>query len=47
LSQKQKQRSDQQTLFLSETDDWVKKYKERGSLKRKRVNIFAEMEGFD
>jgi phosphatidylserine/phosphatidylglycerophosphate/cardiolipin synthase-like enzyme len=47
LSQKQKQRSDQQTLFLSETDDWVKKYRQRGSLKRKRVDIFARMQGFD
>ena len=32
-------------FLLEENDDWIKKYK-RGSLKRKRVEIFAQMEGF-
>jgi hypothetical protein len=36
---------DRQTLFLAEDDSWIKAYK-RGSLKRKRVNIFVDMEGF-
>jgi hypothetical protein len=42
----EKASSDQQTLFLDETDGWTSKYK-RGSLKRKRVAIFAQMEGFE
>ena len=45
LDKEEKKRSDQQTLFLSESDDWVKKYK-AGSLKRKRVDIFRRIEGF-
>jgi hypothetical protein len=40
------EKADQQTLFLDETDGWTSKYK-RGSLKRKRVAIFAQMEGFE
>lgn len=35
---------DRQTLFLAENDSWIKNYK-RGSLKRKRVDIFADMNG--
>jgi hypothetical protein len=35
----------QQTLFLAEDDGWIRKYK-RGSLKRKRVEMFARMSGF-
>jgi phosphatidylserine/phosphatidylglycerophosphate/cardiolipin synthase-like enzyme len=46
LSKKEKQRSDEQSLFLSESDDWLKKYKP-GSLKRKRVDIFVRMDGFE
>ena len=46
LSPDEKRRRDEQTLFLSETDEWIKKYKERGSLKRKRVEMFARMDGF-
>jgi phosphatidylserine/phosphatidylglycerophosphate/cardiolipin synthase-like enzyme len=45
LDAKEKKRRDEQTLFLSETDDWLKKYK-KGSLKRKRVEIFTRMQGF-
>ncbi|MFY9830909.1 MAG: phospholipase D-like domain-containing protein [Rhodoplanes sp.] len=45
LAEDQKRTRDQQSLFLEENDDWIKKYK-RGSLKRKRVEIFAQMEGF-
>jgi phosphatidylserine/phosphatidylglycerophosphate/cardiolipin synthase-like enzyme len=45
LSEEEKKRSDQQTLFLSENDDWIKKYRP-GSLKRKRVDIFKRMDGF-
>ena len=30
----------------SETDEWIKKYKP-GSLKRKRVEIFTRMDGFE
>ena len=45
LAKEEKEGRDQQSLFLDETDGWVKKYK-RGSLKRKRVEIFAQMEGF-
>jgi phosphatidylserine/phosphatidylglycerophosphate/cardiolipin synthase-like enzyme len=45
LSEDEKRRSDEQTLFLSESDDWVKKYKP-GSLKQKRVDIFRNMDGF-
>ena len=47
LDKEEKKRSDQQTLFLSESDDWVKKYKTAGSLKRKRVDIFKRIEGFE
>jgi phosphatidylserine/phosphatidylglycerophosphate/cardiolipin synthase-like enzyme len=36
---------DRQTLFLAEDVSWIKAYK-RGSLKRKRVNIFVDMDGF-
>jgi phosphatidylserine/phosphatidylglycerophosphate/cardiolipin synthase-like enzyme len=43
LDKEEKKRTDQQTLFLAENDDWVKKYK-AGSLKRKRVDIFKRME---
>jgi phosphatidylserine/phosphatidylglycerophosphate/cardiolipin synthase-like enzyme len=46
LDKEEKKRSDQQTLFLSESDDWIKKYK-AGSLKRKRVDIFKRIEGFE
>ncbi len=45
LSKEEKKRSDQQTLFLSEKDEWIKAYKP-GSLKRKRVDIFKQMDGF-
>jgi phosphatidylserine/phosphatidylglycerophosphate/cardiolipin synthase-like enzyme len=41
----EKRKSDQQTLFLAEDDSWIKKYK-RGSLKRKRVEMFTRMTGF-
>jgi phosphatidylserine/phosphatidylglycerophosphate/cardiolipin synthase-like enzyme len=40
-----KKKRDRGTLFLSETDDWIKLYKP-GSLKRKRVEIFKRMAGF-
>lgn len=46
LEESDKAERDRQTLFLEETDAWIKKYKP-GSLKRKRVRIFAEMDGFD
>jgi len=45
LDKGEKKKRDQQTLFLAETDDWIKAYKP-GSLKRKRVDIFARMEDF-
>jgi phosphatidylserine/phosphatidylglycerophosphate/cardiolipin synthase-like enzyme len=45
LSEDEKRRSDEQTLFLSESDDWVKKYRP-GSLKQKRIDIFRNMDGF-
>ena len=46
LSEDEKRRRNEQTLFLSETDEWIKKYKP-GSLKRKRVEIFTRMDGFE
>ena len=46
LSEDEKRRRNEQTLFLSETDEWIKKYKP-GSLKRKRVAIFTRMDGFE
>lgn len=46
LSEDEKKKSDKQSLFLAETDDWIKAYKP-GSLKRKRVDIFRNMEGFE
>jgi phosphatidylserine/phosphatidylglycerophosphate/cardiolipin synthase-like enzyme len=46
LEESDKAERDRQTLFLEETDAWIKKYKP-GSVKRKRVRIFAEMDGFD
>jgi len=45
LGEDEKRRRDQQTLFLAETDAWIKNYKP-GSLKRKRVDIFTRMDGF-
>jgi phosphatidylserine/phosphatidylglycerophosphate/cardiolipin synthase-like enzyme len=45
LSKKDKERSDQQSLFLAEDDRWLKAYK-AGSLKQKRVDIFKRMDGF-
>jgi phosphatidylserine/phosphatidylglycerophosphate/cardiolipin synthase-like enzyme len=33
------------SLFLDETDGWLKKYKP-GSLRQKRVDVFARMRGF-
>jgi phosphatidylserine/phosphatidylglycerophosphate/cardiolipin synthase-like enzyme len=45
LSAADRRKTDQQTLFLSETDEWLKGYK-RGSLKQKRVDIFKRMDGF-
>jgi len=44
--EEEKRKSDQQTLFLDETDGWTKKYKP-GSLKRKRVAVFSQMESLD
>jgi len=46
LSEDDKKKSDKQSLFLLETDEWIKAYKP-GSLKRKRVDIFRNMEGFE
>ena len=46
LSEKDKKESDQQTLFLQESDAWVKAYKPPRSLKRKRLEIFTGMKGF-
>lgn len=46
LEKGEKKKRDQQTLFLAETDEWIKNYK-RGSLKLKRVDIFKRIEGFD
>lgn len=37
---------DKDGLFLDENDDWLKKYKP-GSLKQKRVDVFAHMTKFD
>jgi phosphatidylserine/phosphatidylglycerophosphate/cardiolipin synthase-like enzyme len=34
-----------ESLFLREDDDWLDKYK-RGSLRRKRVEVFTRMKGF-
>jgi phosphatidylserine/phosphatidylglycerophosphate/cardiolipin synthase-like enzyme len=45
LSQKDKERSDKQSLFLVEDDSWLKAYK-AGSLKHKRIDIFTGMDGF-
>ena len=45
LDEEEKRKRDRESLLLAETDSWIKKYK-RGSLKRKRVEIFAQMEGF-
>ncbi|MEJ0037733.1 MAG: phospholipase D-like domain-containing protein [Gammaproteobacteria bacterium] len=46
LSADEKRTGDQQSLFLAESDDWVKAYK-AGSLKRKRVDIYLGMQGFE
>lgn len=46
LTEEERRRRNEQTLFLAETDDWIKKYKP-GSLKRKRVEIFSRMQGFE
>ena len=46
LSEDEKRSQNEQTLFLSETDEWIKKYKP-GSLKRKRVDLFRRMDGFE
>ena len=45
LSKAEKRHSDEQSLFLCETDAWLKTYKP-DSLKQKRVDIFARMDGF-
>jgi phosphatidylserine/phosphatidylglycerophosphate/cardiolipin synthase-like enzyme len=45
LDAEEKKTTDQQTLFLAETDAWLKAYKPR-SLKQKRVDIFTRMQGF-
>jgi phosphatidylserine/phosphatidylglycerophosphate/cardiolipin synthase-like enzyme len=46
LREDEKRRRNEQTLFLAETDEWIKQYKP-GSLKRKRVKIFTGMDGFE
>jgi phosphatidylserine/phosphatidylglycerophosphate/cardiolipin synthase-like enzyme len=46
LSEEEKRRSDQKTLFLREDDGWLKQYKP-GSLKQKRIDIFKRMDGFE
>ncbi len=46
LSEEEKKRRDERTLFLAEDDSWVKQYKAAKSLKRKRVDIFKRMDGF-
>jgi phosphatidylserine/phosphatidylglycerophosphate/cardiolipin synthase-like enzyme len=46
LSEEEKRRQNEQTLFLAEKDEWIKKYKP-GSLKRKRVDMFRRMDGFE
>lgn len=40
-----KRKSDEGTLFLKETDAWIKDYKP-GRLKLKRVDLFRKMDGF-
>lgn len=45
LSEEDKYRSDQQTLFLAESDEWIERYQPK-SLKRKRVDVFTSMRGF-
>ena len=45
LSAEEKKKSDQQSLFLRETDKWLEAYKP-GSLKQKRVDLFTRMKGF-
>ena len=45
LKKENKDRSDKQSLFLTEDDRWIKLYKP-GSLKQKRIDIFKRMEGF-
>lgn len=45
LSADEKSSSDQQSLFLAESDAWVKHYA-AGKLKRKRVAIYSGMQGF-
>jgi phosphatidylserine/phosphatidylglycerophosphate/cardiolipin synthase-like enzyme len=35
----------QASIFLDETDDWLKKYK-RGTFRYKRVRVMAAMQGF-
>jgi phosphatidylserine/phosphatidylglycerophosphate/cardiolipin synthase-like enzyme len=47
LSEAEKKQRDEKTLFLSEDDGWLKKYAAKNSLKRKRVQIFERMRGFD
>lgn len=45
LSADAKRTSDQQSLFLAESDAWVKSYAP-GKLKRKRVELYLGMKGF-
>lgn len=46
LTEEEKRRRNEQTLFLSENDVWLEKYKSKTSLKRKRVELYKRMEGF-
>lgn len=45
LSEAEKKKRDRQSLFLAETDAWLEAYAP-GSLRQKRVDIFARMKGF-
>ncbi len=45
LSEDEKRKQDEQTLFLAENDSWLKKYKP-GTLRQKRLGIFTTMDGF-
>jgi phosphatidylserine/phosphatidylglycerophosphate/cardiolipin synthase-like enzyme len=45
LDPNKKKKLDEETLFLAETDAWVAKYKQ--GLKRKRLNLLVEMQGFE
>jgi phosphatidylserine/phosphatidylglycerophosphate/cardiolipin synthase-like enzyme len=45
LSEDDKKKQDQKSLFLDETDGWLAAYKP-GSLKQKRVDMFRRMKGF-